>query len=349
MRIAQGPRGGLLAAAWHRGWPAEQPEIGERRIMQRRGNARDWALVGVLLLSAAGCGRMTATTVVRADGVCTRTLKFSAPRQEAKGDLQLVPKLDDVFIVPGGAEWKVVRTSVGADSVCTATRTFKVGDVLDADVFLKAGSKKPGSKLIVGSVSVTRPAPGVLQYREVLKWVGERPKEFTSIDPEIAAIVRSALPPALVTDVNVQKVSRALYLEFWRMVFGPGDPLLATAVMHPDLAQRQMTGRMRQAADAVAASVLGQKMSPEQRRAFAERVTARAVEMANMPSRGQARANEDTSNGGDLTPLLYVVDMPGAITSSNGKVEGHEVYWALYSTAAAASDVVLTATCTVGK
>ena len=315
-----------------------------------RGKAWAAAMAAPALLAGAGCGRMAASTVVRADGSVTRTLKFSAGKQDTSGGLDFRPKLEDMFVLPSGPGWQVDRPASEAEAVYRATRTFKVGETVEPDIVLKAGQSAPGGRTVVGGVSVKRLSPGVFEYRETLHWVGARPKELTSIDPDILATVRAALPASLATDENVRQVSRGLFTEFWRMLFGPSDPLLTTALLHPDLAERRIMKRLRSAADDVALRTLGDRMTPEQRRAFVNKVAARAAEMAALPSKKPSQASESPSdNGAGLTPVFYSVTLPGKITATNGEVDGNEVYWAFYSMAAAPGDVVLTATCDVGK
>ncbi len=318
--------------------------------MNRYARAVAVAMVVGVGAGTAGCGRMNATTVVRADGTCTRTIKLAAAKPDEKGGMNIMPKLDDVFVVPSGPAWKVERSVKDADTICTATRTFKVGDTLQPDIVLKGEKSKAQGRSVEGMVSVKQLSPGVIEYRETLKWVGEKPKEFTEANPEIAADVRKALPAGAATDAEVKKLAGALVTELWRAMFGPKDPLLSVVIMHPDLADRLARRRMSATFEQAVADTLGSKLTEAQRKAFVDKLIGQSIARSSASSKSQSSgpgASSDSSSA--FVPVLYSVKLPGKVTATNGQIDGDEVYWAFYSMAPAAGDVVLTATCEVGK
>jgi hypothetical protein len=68
-------------------------------------------------------------------------------------------------------------------------------------------------------------------------------------------------------------------------------------------------------------------------------------------TKAEAGPPGQSDSEGSFVALTFVAKLPGKVVSTNGEIDevNGEVFWALYDMAAAAEDVVLTATYEVGK
>lgn len=310
----------------------------------------------------------------------------------------LMPKLEDVVRVPSGPGWKITRPVKDEESVIVAERTLQPGETLHGDIAIKAikepeplnfdipGNGNPDAKpdgknpnrqpvgkgngkndkndkkdkfVMVNDVSVKQTAPGVWKYTEVLHWIGPPMPEMT-LDSTAMTTVKEALPPALATDANVKEVTRKFTLEFLRVLFGPGDPLLSdifTFMMQPELMERRIMKRMGSRLDTALKEKFGAQMTAEQRLGIVRRIVASATNMVGDKGKaqgpggpgglGNAGKPGDNESGAGSVALFLSVKMPGRITETNGErdeVQG-DVYWAVYPMATVLGDITLTATC----
>ena len=116
----------------------------------------------------------------------------------------------------------------------TLERSFPAGATLQGDVSIK--STEPGKLRLVNSVAVKTAGPHQLEYRETLHWTGPASKLLGDIQPADLVRLKSHLPQALATDANVRALVDKAALLSTPVLFGPGDPLLAVGLLHPDLA-----------------------------------------------------------------------------------------------------------------
>jgi len=101
--------------------------------------------------------------------------------------------------------------------------------------------KAPGGRQVVNEISVHRIAPGRLEYKEILHWQGEKGGDFQKAMPEIRAMLKKSLPGSIATDANAAALAQPIMREFWRVLFGPGDPVIMQIMAHPDLVERRMS------------------------------------------------------------------------------------------------------------
>jgi hypothetical protein len=301
---------------------------------------------------ASGCARVATMSTVKADGSWTRIVKLRVPAADPMQPGP-TPKLEDVFVLPTGGPWKVKRATVESEVVYTAERTVAKGETLKNDIVIKGGNKAPMGRLVVNEVTVKEIAPGKLEYREVLRWQGERPKEVLNPDAATLASIKGALPKALATDANARDLGKILGKEFWRMLMGPGEPLFTQLLTHPDLAERQMQRRMGGVVNTALQQKFGDMLPAEERLATTRKLVSAIIASSDTTSKAKTKAEPNPMGGGDsaMVALAFTLKPPGKVVSTNGdwdEVMG-EVFWALYSEAAAPEDLVLTATCEVGK
>ena len=293
----------------------------------------------IVLALLTGCTRARITTEIHADGSWTRTILLAGPEKK-EGSMQVAPSLDDTFVFPSGTAWKVTDGKQQNEITKTFERVVAAGGSVKGDLSLKEGKAAAALKL-VNEVTVTRVGPRRFEYRETLRWAGAPPKD-SGLKPTDVADIKAALPKALATDANARALAERTYALAMPLMFGPGDPLLAISLIHPELAER----RARQRIGAVLLKALeeqfGNQMPPAERRELARKLIEKTF-TATRPSQPDPSAGEGQNSS--LTPLTFVLRAPGRLISSNGEFDelSGEVFWALFPEAASLQPVVLTA------
>lgn len=306
-----------------------------------------WLSALALPVALSGCARSSVSTAVHADGTWTRTVRFNAQAPDKDGST-MGPKLEDVFLLPGGAPWKTKREKQDSEMVYTATRELKPDEAIQRDLALK-DSKKPAPKL-VNEVTVRTISPGRYEYHEVLHWRGERPKEM---EPPAEALrdIKAALPPALATDSNARQIAHAAMVSFWHLLFGPGDPLLPQLMTHADLAERRLRQRFGIELTRIMETKFGDQMTAAQRQALVAKLSstltseAKARKQSSVP--GGSGGSNEKGDSASMVALTFAVKLPGKVVATNGEIDPGtgEVFWGMYSEAAAVEDIEMTATC----
>ena len=249
--------------------------------------------------------------------------------------------IEDTFVLPSGEGWKSKTEKKDSNLTMTFERTLAAGVPLKGDVSIKGEGDKV---TLVNEAVVTRVGPRRFEYKETLRWTGPPPKGL-QLKAEDLHELKAVLPAALATDENARGVADKMVELAMPMIFGPGDPLLAIELMHPDLAARRASQRVGAALLKALEAQFGDKMTPAQRREVALKMieTSFARTKPVAPDASAGPPTSDKASG--LTPLMFIVKSPGKIVSSNGEVDEltGEVYWALYPPAAALKPVVLTA------
>lgn len=292
------------------------------------------------LAALGGCARARVTTAIQADGSWTRSVVLTG---QEKKDMQVTPTLEDTFVIPSGAGWKSHEEKKNGDRELALERTLAAGASLDGDVSIKAGA---GGKLrLTNEVTVTRAGPHRFEYRETLKWKGDPSQTIGEVKPEDLAGIKSALPKPLATDANARALVDKLAALAMPMLFGPGDPLLAMGLLHPDLAARRAGQRIGTLLIKALEDQFGDQLTAAQRKEVARQLIQETFSSAKMTPPDPAAAASAKNDSGSLTPLMFILKTPGRIVSSNGELDelSGEVFWALFDAAASVQNVVLTA------
>jgi hypothetical protein len=287
-----------------------------------------------------GCARARVTTEIKSGGSWTRTVALTG-QEKKEGQMDVGGSIEESFVVPSGAGWKSSTAKKDADQTTTFERTFAVGAPLKGDLSLKGEGDK---LMLVNEVSVTRLTPRRFEYRETLRWTGP-PPEGMSFKPQDLAELKSVLPKALATDENTRGIAQKMAVLFMPVLFGPGDPLLAVGMLHPDLAQRKASQRIGSLMLKALEEQFGDKMTLSERRQVTLKLIDTSFAQAKPKAPDPAAGPPGKGGGAGLTPLMFTVKSPGKIVSSNGELDEltGEVYWALFPPAAALKPVVLTA------
>jgi hypothetical protein len=293
---------------------------------------------GVLAALALGaCARARVTTAIKADGSWTRSVSLIG--QERK-EGQMTPTLEDTFVIPSGA-WKAHEEKKSEERTLTFDRVLAAGASLDGDVSVKAAA---GKLKLVNQTTVTRLGPNRFEYRETLHWKSDASQFLGKIKPEDLAKVERNLPPELATDANAQALAEKTAELSVPLLFGPGDPLMTMAFLHPDLAVRRAGQRVGGLLVKALEQQFGDKLTLAQRKEVAFKMIQETFSSATLTT-PKVPPDPSTANSTGLVPLMFIVKAPGRVVSCNGEVDEltGEVFWGLFSEAAAFKDVVLTA------
>jgi hypothetical protein len=300
-----------------------------------------YILLTLATLVVSGCVRARVTTEVKSDGSWTRRVALTGPE---KKEGQMAPTIDDAFVLPSGEIWKSRQEKKNEELTSIWERTASAGSVIDGDISIKEDEQ--GKLKLVNSATVTRSGRRI-EYRETLRWRGAPPKNL-GIRSEDLNEIKIALPKALATDSNARAVGERTIALAVPLMFGPGDPLLAIGLMHPDLAERRATQRIGGLLVKALEEQFGEKIPAAERRDVANQLIQK-VFLSTRPSQPDPASGPPGKSSGGLTPLMFVLKLPGKIVSSNGETDQFtgEIYWALFPEAAALKEVVLTAVCEV--
>jgi hypothetical protein len=299
-----------------------------------------WILLAAAFLLSA-CARARVTTQIQSDGSWMRTVELTGQK---KAGVQATPALEDTFVIPAGGGWKTTEQGKDNNRTVTLERSFLAGGTLEGDVSIK--SSEPGKLRLVNSMAVKAVGSHLLEYRETLHWTGASVNLMGDIKPADLARLKSHLPPGLATDADVRAlVEKAARLSV-PVLFGPGDPLLATGFLHPDLALYRANQRMGSVLVRALEQQFGDKMQPAERRAVARQLIQETLNSGKLSQPDPAAAaNISANNSMGLTPLMFIVKPSGKVISTNGEIDDFtgEIFWALFEDAALYQDVVLAA------
>ena len=297
------------------------------------------AILALALL--AGCARSRISTEIKPDGSWLRTTTFTG--QMKKEGMQMGSTIEDTFVVPSGASWKSSEEKKTDEHTLTFERRLAAGDSLNGDLSVKGEGE--GKLKLINEARITRLGPHRFEYRETLHWRGD-PPDMAAVKPEDIEQIKAALPKPLATDENARALRQRAAALVVPLVFGPGDPLLAMGLIHPDLAERRARQRIGSLLMNALQEQFGDRLPPNERAEVARKLISEAFSVKPTPPE-PAGPGGGASNKSGLTPLMFVVKTPGRIVSSNGEVDEltREVYWALFPEAASIKDVVLTAVC----
>jgi hypothetical protein len=295
------------------------------------------ALIAAFFSSA--CAHARVTTTIKSDGAWTRNVALIG---QEKKEGQMTPTLEDTFVIPSGPGWKSHEEKKNEERTLILDRALAAGAALDGDISVKAGAD--GKLNMVNHATVSRLAPNRFEYRETLRWKGDPTKVLGKVKPEDLAKIKAKLPPELATDANAQALADKTAELSIPLLFGPGDPLLAMGFLHPDLAVRRAGQRMGALMVKALEQQFGDKLTLAQRRDIASKMIQDAFSSATTTPNPPDPSSSPTNNSG-FVPLIFILKAPGRVVSSNGEVDEltGEVFWGLFSEAAAFKDVVLTA------
>lgn len=299
------------------------------------------AVLAVAAVLVCGCSRARVTTELKADGSWSRSVSLTG--QQKKEGMQMA-SLEDTFVLPSGPGWKQTDQSKGDERTLVFERGVAAGSSVKGDLSMKGDAA--GKLVLVNEAAVTNAGPHRYEYRETIRWVGDQPPGMTQLGPDQLADIKSSLPKSLATDDNARALGQRTAALAIPMIFGPGEPLLAIGLMHPDLAQRRANQRIGTVLMQALEEQFGGKMTMTERRDVATRLIRTSFSSAR-PSQPDPSAGPPSGNNAALTPLMFVLKTPGRVISTNGERDDltGEIYWAMYPEAALLKPVSLNAVC----
>lgn len=292
-----------------------------------------------------GCGRQVATNKIKSDGSWDREVVYHA----GLSTMQDVDKPFDVYVIPKAPLWKITKGVDEKETMITAKRSLKITEVIKGDLTLQdVKTKKP---LVTNEASIKEIAPNKFQYTEVIRWAGPLPKDLISVSDDQVIKIKSILPQELATQVNARAIGLRMNREFWKVLFGPNDPLIsnyAELLTSPEGLFRKLAKKIGKSADAALIEVFGNKMTLEQRHTFIRKYSQDFVETSEKEAKKADPTSKPDSKLGDLAPIaLHIaIQLPGKIVETNGNKDDYlnEVFWTFYPHASAVEEVKLTAT-----
>ncbi|MBB6053126.1 hypothetical protein [Armatimonas rosea] len=314
-----------------------------------------WFSAASLLIALSGCAKVGTTTDIKADGSFTRTVVYRGSAPSTDG-FTMGPTLDDIVAPPRTPGWQVTRAKDpknDSELVLTATKAFAPGETLTDDLALKAPPKKdaptstPPTFVLGNTVAVTKLPNGTIAYRETIRWRGPRPSELATPDPTFLAALSSAVPA--LDKAGQVAVEKRVHQSVWQALFGPGEPLIGLLMTHPELGEFRLKRRLSDSLLAALQDALGNKLTEAERRAAVQKLVTSLTDDVKDKTKKQVNAGPSGSGSSDdtLVALLIKARFPGKVLQTNGELDPAtgEVIWGLFSQAAAAGDVVLTAVC----
>ncbi len=259
--------------------------------------------------------------------------------------MDMVPTVEETFLLPSQEGWRSREEKKDSERTLIFERTLAAGASLKGDLSIKGATKGPdaGKLTLVNEAAVSRVAPRRYEYRETLRWIGPPPEGLT-FKPEEVAQLKAILPKDLATDANARAVLDKTSNLAIPLLFGPGDPLLAIGLIHPDLAARRMSQRIGAVLMKALEEQFGNKMPLAERRELARKLIEMSLAQTK-PTQPDPAAGPQADSGSGLVPLMFVLKTPGKVISTNGEVDelANEIYWALFPEAASRQPVTLSA------
>jgi len=311
------------------------------RVPVYAGGTMKGVLLGILAVSIfiTGCAKTNTLSTIREDG-WTRKTKYTVSKS-AGGD-QTKPA--DMFKLPVGANWKVTKSETDTEYVVTATRDLKLDQGITGDLTVVAKDKKP---LITNTVKITKLDDGRIEYLETIEWKGKAPKELQD-DADFSEFIRKGgFPESVAKDPKIKDFTLAVAKDLWKLLFGPGEPLLGLFMLHTDLAERRLKRGIAQSLSTHLATYFSDQLDEAARRKLVGEVVSEFNSESMMQKEGKEEPSASENNSNGPVAMLIAVKLPGKIVESNGEVDefSGEVYWGFYPEAAAIGKLELRAVC----
>jgi hypothetical protein len=296
------------------------------------------------IIIAIGCARTSSTTEVNADGSWKRTVKLTVSKQEGMQS----PGVDQIFQVPSGPGWTTTKNTKKDEIEWTFTRSAKLDELISKDIAINEMDKegKPKGLILVNEVTVKQIAPNRFKYRETFKWVGKKDKPDK--DMEDVLPLKQVLPAELQKPEDLKKVMTQMEGEMLHVMFGPGDPLIASLMTNPEYGIRKLMNRIAKSFDKVLTEVYGDRLPMDDRRKIVAKIVQSASE--SVVEKKKNEANDPSSSSAPPITMYMSVKLPGKIVETDGEVDPYtgEVFWSMYPEAASMGEVSIMATCEVG-
>lgn len=303
-----------------------------------------WILAGLIV---SGCGEVGSDSVVHADGSFDRTVTLSLP------SMDMMPGAEPTD--PGERlrfnqedMWDV---SVGDDDgavTLTATRSFAAGEQIDHDFELLSGDEP----FLRCSVNVRTLSNGYIEYTETYEWIGQYPDPPELNSDELEEIGEH-LQAIGGTEEDALAVGTELTKAMWRVVFGPTEPLMPAFILSMRSAEKKLMKRAGEELLRILEERFASRASSAERLSVARAIMNESDVIETFgegvptgdPGEIEAEMMEGDEADDTTVSIAASVRGPGRLVETNGEYDSvsGEVFWSMYSPAAALGPVVLRA------
>lgn len=308
---------------------------------------KQWVL-GLIAGAAVlgGCTRVNVESTVKEDGSWNRSVSIEYMDDTMGGESTLTDlqvKLKKEVQIPADPKWKKTYEKSESGLSYKASRDFAKGETLAGDLtFLEKGKV-----MVTNAVTVSQPAPGEFEYREVFQWKGPK-TEDADIDKRMLAEAKAVLGDnaSKVTDDELKQFADKTARKLVRALLGPNEPMILTMLVQPTLAERKLNTLMGGAMLKAAEESFGSKLNAAERRAFVRKLMSKesltAITNQN-PNPEEIVTNSSSGDDQGVQILEIAVTLPGEVVETNGMYDPVTgvVYWSFMKEAAEMEDVVL--------
>jgi hypothetical protein len=298
---------------------------------------RLFLFLGVLVL-LAGCSRVTVDTKLAADGSFHRSVKFSAS-SPMSGDQTGPPVTPQtVFNIPAASAGvsETSSTDQGAKTV-TVARDVPAGSgpITDISVIDKTSS----TPAFTSSVSVQKLPDGNLEYVETLHANKHFTTDVSKSTDEMRASIKGALPARFQSTETIDKLTNAIAGAFMHILFGPPEPLIAEALIDPDLMSHKVMSRAKKSLAVVFREQLPE-LTNDELKSILDKIAKESTFSKNMTNSSAQPSNSDPN---EMMPLTFTTTFPGKLVETNGlsDEDSGQVYWSLLAPTLEFGDVKL--------
>ncbi len=315
--------------------------------MLRSGMRKRFLLASLALaVAGVGCGRVLTTTTLHPDGSANRLVTIKMPLKNPMGEIEKENTPEKLFVLPtAGSGVKVEKSTEEENAVVKFSRQIAAGVAGTEDIVLVDPKKKP---LATSTVTIKRLDDGNLEYTETIRWKGEKAKTDEADFAKMRAQVKLGLPERHQKTAEIDAVTATIATSLVQMLFGPPEPSLTQLLSNPDFAERKMLGVLYKKIDESLRQTMPDLTTEEIKKVCASLVDSiknSALLKDNSASKASSKAQEKNSSMNDMMSMVFEIEFPGHLISTNGIVEpfSGKVYWSLYPVAASFGDVTLRA------
>ncbi|MCW5939665.1 MAG: hypothetical protein KF884_00930 [Fimbriimonadaceae bacterium] len=286
----------------------------------------------------AGCGNVSSSSELAADGSIVQRVRLSVPKAELPSPEPPPALADLVKFAPDGG-WKTEESSDDNSKWIEGVRSRGTGEALPMFVV----HDKKGAYL-QSSCRVEKTADGMLVFTETYEWVREIKNPPLSQTAGMFDELKKDFDKAELTDDQAKAMERELGEMVWYTVFGPSDPLLGLLMTNPAAAEKRMGSLMGTKMIEIVSKYAGDKMTRDEIIAVVREGKKKVTEAGgfNRDKQMSESASEEEPN---LMGMLVAIKGPGRMVESNGIYDPieNEVYWSFYDMSAQIGPVVLRA------
>jgi hypothetical protein len=243
-----------------------------------------------------------------------------------------------VFNIPTQGGGVSVTSGTDDDAkVVTVVRDVSAGTGPLTDIAVR--DKASSTPAITSTVSVKKLPNGNVEYVETVHANKHFGADIAKSAADLRATIKAALPSRYQTTATIDKLTNVIAGSMIHVLFGPPEPLVADALIDPDLMAHKVISRAKKSLTTAIQAELPD-ITPEELKAIQGKVINDSNFSKSMTSPNSAQSNSDPN---DLMPLTFTTSFNGKIVETNGlsDEDSGEVYWSLLAPTLEFGDVKL--------